>query len=200
MFMPLLIAALALAAPPPASPQKPVTDIYHGVAVVDPYRWLEDWNDPAVKAWSDEQNRHARATLDALPNVADIRARVTQILSARSISYGELIFEGGRLFAMKRQPPKQQPFLVVMDSPLHPESARVLVDPNRMNAKGTTAIDWYVPSADGKLVAVSISEGGSESGNLHIFEVASGRRVFEVVPRVQNGTGGGSAAWLPDSR
>lgn len=200
MLMPLLIAAVAAAATPPAAPQKPVTDTYHGIAVVDPYRWLEDWSDSAVKAWSDAQNRHARSVLDALPNVADIRARVTEILSAQSISYGDLAFEGGRLFAMKRQPPKQQPFLVVMDSPLRPESARVLVDPNQMNAKGTTAIDWYVPSPDGKLVAVSISEGGSESGNLHIFEVASGRQVFEVVPRVQNGTGGGSAAWLPDSR
>ncbi len=200
MPMSMLIAALALAATPPASPQKHVTDIYHGVAVVDPYRWLEDWNDPVVKSWSDGQNQYARAVLDALPHVAAIRARVTEIVSAPCISHGDFVFEGGRMFAMKRQPPKQQPFLVVLDSPLHPESARVLVDPNQMNAKGTTAIDWYVPSPDGKLVAVSLSEGGSESGDLHLFEVASGRQVFEVVPRVQGGTGGGSMAWLPDSR
>ena len=194
-----LLAALALAAPP-ASPQKPVTDVYHGVEVVDAFRWLEDWNDPAVKAWSEAQNQHARAALEALPSVAEIRARVTEVLSAQSISYGDLVFEGGRLFAIKRQPPKQQPFLVVLDSPLHPEAARVLVDPNAMNAKGTTAIDWYVPSPDGKLVAVSLSEGGSEAGDIHVFEVATGQRVFEVVPRAQNGTGGGSASWRPDSQ
>ena len=196
----LCLAVSPLIAAPPVAAVKVVTDTYHGVAVDDPYRWLEDWNDPAVQSWSTAQNTHARSVLDTLPPVAEIRARVTAILSARSVSYGSLRFESGRLFAMKRQPPKQQPFLIVMDSALRPESARVLVDPNEMNAKGTTAIDWFVPSPDGKLVAVSISEGGSEAGDIHTFDVATGREVFEVVPRVQNGTGGGAVAWLPDAK
>lgn len=195
----LVLTATAFAAPP-ATPTKPVTDILHGVTVTDAYRWLEDWNDPAVKAWSEAQNTHARGVLNALPHVDAIRSRVTEILSAQSISYGGLEFAGGQLFAIKRQPPKQQPFLVVMASPLQPEAARVLVDPNAMNAKGTTAIDWFVPSPDGKLVAVSLSEGGSESGDVHVFDVATGQQRFEVIPRVQNGTGGGGLAWLPDGK
>ena len=193
------IASAAFAAAP-VTPTKPVTDSYHGVTVVDSYRWLEDWNDPAVKTWSETQNTHARGVLNALPHVEEIRTRVTEILSAQSISYGGLRFAGGQLFAIKRQPPKQQPFLVVMDSPLHPEAARALVDTNVMNPKGTTAIDWFVPSHDGKLVAVSLSEGGSESGDVHIFDVATGKEVFEVIPRAQNGTGGGGLAWLPDGK
>lgn len=195
----LLVAPATLAAPP-AAPPNPVTDTYHGVTVTDPYRWLENWNDPVVKAWSDAQNVEARRILDALPHVAEIRARVTEILSAQAVVYSALDFAGGRLFAIKRQPPKQQPFLVMMDSPLAPDTARVLVDPNTMNAKGTTAIDWSVPSPDGKLVAVSLSEGGSEAGDVHVFDTATGRQVFEVVPRAQNGTGGGGLAWLPDSK
>ncbi len=192
--------ALSLHAAPPEAPKKPVTDTYHGVTVTDDYRWLENWDDPAVKAWSDAQNVAARSVLDNIPHIDAIRARVTEILSAQSISYGGLHAVGGKLFALKRQPPKQQPFLVLLDSPQHPESARVLVDPNTINAKGTTAIDWFVPSLDGKLVAVSLSEGGSEAGDAHIFDVASGKEVFEVIPRVQNGTGGGSLAWLPDGK
>src|SRR5438105_518012 len=117
-----LLFASVLAAPllaaPPATPVKPVSDTYHGVTVTDNYRWLENWDDAAVKAWSNAQNVSARSVLDALPHVAEIRARVTEILSAQSISYGDLHFIGGKLFAIKRQPPKQQPFLVVMDSPL----------------------------------------------------------------------------------
>jgi prolyl oligopeptidase len=202
---PVLVSALvaafaASAATPPATPAKPAIDTYHGVGVTDSYRWLENWDDPAVKAWSDAQNTYARSNLDALPNLDAIRARVTEILSAQSNSYSSLDLAGEKLFAIKRQPPKQQPFLVVMDSPLHPDTARVLVDPNAMNTKGTTAIDWYVPSPDGKLVAVSLSEGGSEAGDLHVFDVATAQEVFEVVPQVQNGTGGGSLAWLPDSK
>ena len=196
------LAALssALASPPPATPVRPVTDTYHGVSVPDPYRWLEDWNDPAVKTWSTAQNAYARGILDNLPHVAEIRARVTEIVGAQSVSYFSLNFAGGRLFAIKRQPPKQQPFLVVMDSPDHPEAAQVLVDPNALNPKGTTAIDWFMPSQDGKLVAVSLSEGGSEAGDVHVFDAGTGQQVFEVIPHAQNGTAGGSLAWTPDAK
>ena len=195
----LATGALVFAAPP-ATPKRPVTDTYHGTSVVDQYRWLENWEAPEVKAWSEAQNTAARGLLNALPHVDAIRARVTEIMSAPTFSHGSLSFAGGQLFAMKRQPPKQQPFLVVMTSAQQPETARVLVDPNTMNQKGTTAIDWFVPSPDGKLVAVSLSQGGSESGDVHVFDVATGREVFEVVPRAHNGTGGGALAWLPGSK
>jgi prolyl oligopeptidase len=192
------LAAGTLGVQPPQTPKRPVSDTYHGESVVDPYRWLEDWNDPQVKAWSEAQNAYARSVLDGLPNVEKIRARVTQVMDATSVSYGSLESAGGKLFALKRQPPKQQPFLVIMDSPDHPDAARTLVDPNEMNAKGTTAIDWFVPSPDAKLVAVSMSEGGSEAGDVHVFEVETGKQVFEVIPHCQNGTAGGSLAWTPD--
>jgi prolyl oligopeptidase len=199
LAFPLLFSLVQAASFPP-TPAKPVTDVYHGVSVVDPYRWLENWDDPAVKAWSEAQNAAAREALDHLPSVDKIRARVTEILSAQSISFGNVTFAGGTVFALKRQPPKQQAFLVVMESPLRPEAARSLVDPNQMNTKGTTTIDWFVPSPDGKLVAVSLSEGGSESGDVQVFEVATGKSVFEKIPRVHGGTGGGSLAWLPDGK
>lgn len=184
----------------PPTRQEPVKDTYHGIEVTDSFRWLENWNDPAVKSWSDTQNAHARSQLDALPHVEDIRTRVAAVLSAQSISYFDLTAAKGRLFALKRQPPKQQPFLVVMDAADRPQSERVLVDPNAMNKAGTTAIDWFIPSPDGKLVAVSLSQGGSEAGDVHVFDAGSGQPVFEVVPRAQNGTGGGSLAWLPDAK
>lgn len=198
--LPGLAAGALVAATPPPTPKRPVSDTYHGVTVVDTYRWLENWDAPEVKAWSETQNTAARQMLNALPHVDAIRARVTEIMSAPTFSHGSLSFAGGQLFALKRQPPKQQPFLVVMASAQRPETARVLVDPNTMNQKGTTAIDWFVPSPDGKLVAVSLSQGGSESGDVHVFDVATGREVFEVIPRAHNGTGGGALAWLPGSK
>src|SRR3954470_3304425 len=108
----LLLAAVSRlsAASFPSTEARPVTDVYHGVSVTDPYRWLENWADPAVKSWSEAQNAAARTVLDRLPHVAEIRSRVTEILSAQSIAYGDVIFVGGKLFALKRQPPKQQPF------------------------------------------------------------------------------------------
>jgi prolyl oligopeptidase len=191
--------AMAVFAMPPTTQKLPVVDTYHGTAVTDDYRWLEDWNDPQVQRWSESQNAHARALLDRLPNVAAIRARVTEIMMAESVSHSAIAYRPGMLFALKRQPPKQQPFLVVMPSAERPEGAGVLVDPNELDKAGTTAIDWHEPSPDGKLMAVSLSHGGSEAGDVHLFETATGREVHEVVPRVNSGTAGGDLAWMPDS-
>src|SRR6185369_11599064 len=63
---------------------------------------------------------------------------------------------------------------------------------------GKTAIDWFVPSFDGTQVAVSISHAGTESGDVHVFDTATGRQLGEVVPRVNGGTAGGSLAWSAD--
>src|SRR4051812_44245057 len=94
------LTSLALGAEPPATEKKPVTDTFHGIKVTEDYRWLEDWNDPKVKAWSEAQNAYARGVLDALPGVEAIRKRVTEVMSAQSVSYGSLAAEGGKLFAL----------------------------------------------------------------------------------------------------
>ena len=56
LMLPGLLATAALAEPP-ATKKEPVKDTYHGVTVTDDYRWLEDWNNPQVKAWSDGAER-----------------------------------------------------------------------------------------------------------------------------------------------
>lgn len=183
---------------PPPTRKSTVSDNFHGVKVTEDYRWLEDWNDLNVKQWSERQNTYARGVLDKLPHVDAIRHQVTKILSARSSHFWDLSFRAGKLFAMKRQPPKQQPFLVVMPSFEKPDQARVIVDPNQLDEKGTTSIDWFKVSPDGKLAAVSLSKGGSEAGDLHVYETTTGREVFETIPYVNSGTAGGSLAWLPD--
>src|SRR5947208_3350758 len=109
-----LLAFVGVAlAEPPAAKKEAVADTYHGVRVADDYRWLEDGANKDVKTWSDAQNAYARGLLDKLPGVEKLRSRLTEILTAKRVSHGHLVFRGGRLFAMRRQPPKEQPFLVV---------------------------------------------------------------------------------------
>jgi len=191
-------AMLAAGAQPPNTTKQPVTDTYHGVQVVDDYRWLEDWSAARVKSWSEGQNAYGRSILDTLPSVPEIRARFTQLEGGGAVEHTDLSWTGGRLFAIKHQPPKQQPFLVTLTSANDLASERVLVDPNAIDPEGLTTIDWYVPSPDGKLVAVSMSEGGSESGTVHVFDVATGKETGDVIPRAQGGTAGGSLAWAGD--
>jgi prolyl oligopeptidase len=200
LFVALAVSASSLSfAQPPETPTRPVTDTYHGVDVVDPYRWLEKDADPGVKAWSDAENAYARSVLDRLPNLAAIRAQVTKIMSAESPSFGEVMSEGGKFFAIKNQPPKQQALLIVLDSLDDLATERVVLDPNELDPTGGTTIDWYVASPDGKLAAVSLSVGGSEAGDVHVYDVATGKEKFEVVPHVNSGTAGGDVAWTPDS-
>ncbi len=183
---------------PPPTPKKPVTTAYHGVKVTEDYRWLEDWSNPAVKKWSNDENACARKYLDALPGRNAIRARLTALLKGASSSFGDFRIVHGTIFALKEQPPKQQPFLVTLKSFDDPASAKVVVDPNAIDPRGITAIDWYVPSPGAKLVAVSLSVGGSEDGTVHVYDVATGKEVYEPIARVNEGTAGGGLAWNGD--
>src|SRR5262245_27815719 len=84
---------------PKAAEKHPVSDTYHGIKVVDDYRWLEDWDDPQVKQWSAAENTRTRGYLDALPARQAIRTRVEQLIG-ESVAYYGLQFRAGTLFAM----------------------------------------------------------------------------------------------------
>jgi len=185
---------------PPVAAVRPVTHSYHGVDVVDPYEWLETPTDPAVRTWSAAENAYARRHLDALPDRTAIQARVQEILAHPTRHFGRLEVRGNRVFARVTQPPREQPFIVVMDGPDAPDSARVVIDPAVIDPSGGTSIDWYEPSPDGTRVAVSLSRGGSERGDLHIFDVATATDTNDVIEHVNGGTGAGDVAWAPDGR
>jgi prolyl oligopeptidase len=181
--------------PPPPTPKRPVFATYFGTRVEDEYQWLETWGDPEVQAWSTAQNTYARAFLDGLSIRSAVRTRVDAILSHEPPEYGALVAKGGLLFFAKNQPPKQQPLLVVLAASADPATERVIVDPNALDPSGKTTLDWFVPSLDGKKVAVSLSQGGTESGDVHVYDVATAKETGDVVPRVNSGTAGGSLAW-----
>ncbi|TCO90431.1 prolyl oligopeptidase [Chthoniobacter flavus] len=194
-----ILATMSHAEYPPTE-KKPVTDEYHGVKVIDDYRWLEDAGTPAVNAWTDAQNHFTRAYLDALPDRAGIQDQLTAWFAKDSPSYGWLTARPNRIFALKFQPPKQQRLLVVLASVNDTATEKVVLDPNALEPKGHVAMDWYVPSPDGKLVAVSLSENGSEDGTLHIYDTETGQALPDRIAHVQYPTAGGSAAWATDSK
>ena len=182
----------------PDTPKKPITTEYQGVTVEDPYQWLEADDDSQVKAWSDAQNQQTRKNLDSFPDRTSIEKQLQDWYAKTSPSYSSLVSRPGILFAMKFQPPKQQPLLVTLASADDLKSEKVVLDPNVLDTKGTTAIDWFVPSLDGKYVAMSLSKGGSEDGTLHFYETATGKALPDTIAHVQYPTAGGSAAWNAD--
>src|SRR5205814_1887452 len=97
--------------------------------------------------------------------------------------------------AMKAQPPAQQPWLVMLAKPDDLSSEQVDLDPNKLDAKGKIAIDFVESSLDGKKIAVSLSENGSEEGTLYFYDVESGKQIGEKIPHINGPTAGGSVAW-----
>jgi len=201
-FVILGISSVLLRAGESASPEteiKPVNDSYIQTTVTDNYRWLEDFENPEVKEWNSEQNAYTRSYLDKIPARSAIQRQLTELIGGTSIDYYRLNYTNGNLFAYKFQPPAQQPYLIALDSPDDLFSEKIILDVNKMNPDGTTSMDFYVPSMDGKLIAVSLSEKGSEKGTVRVFDVETGAELGDTVRKVNGPTAGGDVAWLADN-
>jgi prolyl oligopeptidase len=198
-----LIAAIPAAgadARYPATPKQPVTDTYHGVAVVDDYRWLEQDASEDVKRWAAEQNAATRKYLDAIPQRPAIAARVGELLRSAPEQHYDFEYRT-QIFAMKNQPPKNQPLLVALAPASEGGAEHVILDPNTLDeGKGRTTIDFFKPSYDGHYVAISLSQNGSEEGTGYVYDATSGQRLLDLIPGVAYPTAGGSFEWAADNR
>ena len=161
---------------------------------MDDYQWLETASAPAVREWTRLENERTRDYYARVPFRDGIAQQLLQLRSEESARYYDLQERKGRIFALRFKPPAQQPVLVRLSSLEAPALWRTVFDPNAYNTNGTTSMDWYVASPDGRLVAISLSEGGSEQGTLHFFEADTGKKLADEIPRVQYPGGGGSAA------
>src|ERR1700686_3758005 len=96
-----------LAMAPPHSSIEPVTEVLHGVEVIDPYRWLEDQDSPRTREWLAAQHEDARSYLDAVPGRDCIRKRIRELLDIEI--YDSLQKVGQRYFFRRRLPGQEQP-------------------------------------------------------------------------------------------
>jgi prolyl oligopeptidase len=169
-----------------------LTEVLHGEEISDPYRWLEDGDAPETRRWTEEQNALTQAHLRAVPGRERIRRRLEELLAIGVLSVPTPI--RGRYFYLRREGRQNQPVLYWREGV---EGAdRVAIDPNTLDEAGTTALDWYYPSKDGRLLAYGLSENGSEESVLHVLELDSGRLLPDRIPRMR----AASLAWLPDGR
>ncbi len=174
----------------PPTPTVEAVETLHGDTVADPYRWLEDGDDPAVRAWTERQNALTERWLAAVPGRDAIRRRLDELLAIGAVSAPAPA--RGRYFYLRRDGRQNQPVLYVREG-VHGDD-RVAVDPNALDPAGTTALDWYYPSDDGRLLAYGLSRDGSEQSVLHVLDVEHGTALAERIDR----TRAADLAWLPE--
>ena len=167
--------------PAPVARKGDVKDVYFGETVSDPYRWMENPQDPDWLPYLKAQNVHARATLDAIPGRDRLGARI-QALSGDTALTFEVQRAGGKLFYQQRPAGADNFKLFVRgDGP-----DRVLVDPTALGgATGHVSLDWWKASPDGRFLVYGLSPNGSEDSVLHVLEVAGGRDLPERIANTQ---------------
>lgn len=142
----------------PAAPPRPVTETLHGVTLTDPYRWLEEDHAPETRGYVQEQMRLTRSLLDARPDRAAFRQRLTELHRADKTDVP--IVRNGRYFYTKRPATSTREAIYFRASATSEEA--LLVDPAQVTSGPLSSVQLMSVSADGRWVAFGIREGGAD--------------------------------------
>jgi prolyl oligopeptidase len=169
-------------------------DDYHGVKVLDHYRWLEDdvRESSEVRAWVEAENKVTSAYLDGIPEREAIRRRLTKLWDHEK--YSSFFKEGGRYYFFKNGGLQNQYVLWIQDS-LEEEPA-VLLDPNTWSKDGTVALGAYAFSEDGRYMAYAVNKSGSDWQTWKVLDIASRKTLEDQIEWAKFTV----AAWTRDGK
>jgi prolyl oligopeptidase len=165
----------------PAAARGTQVDVYHGVSISDPYRWLEDTDSPETKAWVEAENKVTEAFLATIPERPAIKNKLTQLWNYARFSAP--FKEGGRYFFFQNTGLQNQSILYVQDG--RSAKPRVLLDPNLLSQDGTVALSDQAASDDGHYLAYSISTSGSDWREIRVRDVNNARDLADTVKWVK---------------
>jgi prolyl oligopeptidase len=180
-------------APAPPTRRDAEVEVLHGIAVADPYRWLEDGDSAEVAAWVAAHNQRTSQALEARPTWGPWHERLSALTALPTVSAAAI--RGDKLFVLASAAGADQFALVVQSAVDRDAPERTLLDPAQRAADGAVAVDWYQPSPDGSLIAIGLSEGGTEQSTLSVVDVETGIPLADSIPN----TRASSIAWLPDN-
>jgi len=166
------------AGPPPTRTDN-VAEAFHGVEVVDPYRWLEDQKSTETRAWIDAQNGYTDALLGKLPGREQLKQRLATLLRIDAISLP--MERNGRYFFTKRRADQDQPVLYARKG--LKGSDELLVDPYPLSPDHTTSVNLEDVSQDGTLVAYSLRQGGEDETTPHLLDMNTRQELPDRLPR-----------------
>jgi prolyl oligopeptidase len=165
----------------PAARVSDQKDVYFGASVADPYRWMEDVDSPEVKTWVDAENKLTQSFLADVPARDKIHARLMELNNFERVSAPDK--EGGRYFFRRNSGLQNQAVLYWQQG--EKGEPKVLLDPNTLAADGTVALASTDVTEDGKLLAYTLSEAGSDLQKIHVRNVSTGHDLPDLVEWVK---------------
>lgn len=176
----------------PYSPIERVTELLHGVAITDPYRWLEDQNSQRTRAWLAAQTLYARSCLDAFAGRRSIRERIRELLDTET--YDSVLKMGHRYIFRKRLVGQEQPSIFLREGADGPD--QLLIDPAQRGTGKYTSVRPLRLSPEGRLLLYEIKQGGERAGSFELFDLAARRALPDALPHGHLR----GFAFAPDSR
>jgi prolyl oligopeptidase len=162
----------------PATKKVGQVDDYFGTKVADPYRWLEDDNAPDVKEWVQAENAMTFGYLGKIPYREKIKQRLTEIFNYPRYSSP---FRAGEYYFFYKNDGLQNQSVCYIQKGLD-GTPEVFFDPNALSPDGTVRLGIVSISRDGRYVALSRGEAGSDWSEIRVMEIATKK---ELPDRVQ---------------
>jgi prolyl oligopeptidase len=156
---------------PPIARRADVVDTIHGVAVADPYRWLEDVKSQETQAWLTRFDEHTRGYLSKLPGREALAARLTELSYVEWVSPPRR--RGTRYFWSQQHKDKEKAVWYWREG--KSGKPNVLLDPNTLSEDGSVSVHGVFPSYDGKWIAYKLSKNNKDEATLHLMDVATGK-------------------------
>lgn len=169
-----------------------MVDNYHGVAVPDPYRWLEDPDSAETKEFVEKQMKLTESVLKTCETRGKICENLTKLYDFPK--YNVPFREGDKYFYFHNTGLQPQSVLYVQDS-LDAE-AEVLLDPNTLSEDGTVALNALAVSKDAKYLAYGISSSGSDWVSIKVMRVDDKKTEADTISWVKFS----SISWTHDNK
>lgn len=146
-------------------------DTYFDIKIKDPYRWLEDDRSEDTEAWVEAQNKATFGYLDNIPYREELRDRLSKLWNYEKI--GAPFKEGDYSYFYKNNGLQNQYVIYRYKTGEDPNTGTIFLDPNTFKEDGTISLGGASFSKNGKILAYSISEGGSDWRKVLIMDTES---------------------------
>ena len=167
----------------PETKKVDTVNTYFGTEVKDPYRWLEDDRSEETEAWVKAENEVTFDYLSKIPYRDTLKNRLSALWNYEKV--GAPYKEGDYTYFSKNDGLQNQYVIYRYKTGEDPATASVFLDPNQFSEDGTTSLGGMSFSEDGKTLAYSISEGGSDWRKVMLMNVETKEIVEDTLVDVK---------------